>query len=270
MNKVNSLPDNLKGVKFTKVNLNVHNMTAAISTQRKLDVKRVQEIYRNWNSGLANPIKINAIDGGGLRIIDGQHTWAAYMLRLKNGLETSPMFPCICAYNLTFEQENSWLLYEDGKNKDQPNSVKIKASIAAKDPVLERLINTLGIFGFTIKHSGKPGIQLNCVDTLLSISDNALFRTMMIIMDAYGSTNADALKAPFIKGIANFCEIYKTDVDLTHLSKKLSTERPAQLMAHAKSMTYLPSNQRLPSLLVPIYNKGLRKNKRLDEAKIHE
>lgn len=270
MNKVNTLPSNLKGVNFIHTNLNVNNMTIGIGTQRKVNDKRIQEIYANWNPGFANPIKINAIDNDSLRIVDGQHTWAAYMLRLKNGLETSPMFPCICAYNLTFEQENSWLLYEDGKNKDQPNSVKIKASIAAKDPALERLIRTLGIFGFTIKYSGKPGIQLNCVDTLLSISDNALFRTMMIIIDAYGTTNTDALKAPFIKGIANFCEVYKTDVDLTHLAKKLSTERPAQLLAHANSMTYLPSNQRFPSLLVPIYNKGLRKNKRLDELKIYE
>lgn len=269
MKKIESLPEILKSVKFYKADISVNSMTSGISSQRKIDPNRVAEIYNSWSAGLANPIKINALPGSIFKIVDGQHTWSAYKMRLSNGLETSSLFPCVYAYNLTPEQENAWLLYEDGKNKDQPNSVKIKAHIAAKDPDIMRVIKTLGTFGYTIPYSDNEGTRIECVDTLLSISPMTLVDVIYTVYAAYFYTDNDAIKAPFLKGLATFYDIYGEDIDRKRLISKLSKERPAQLLAKAKIMNHLPTKLRLPSVLVPIYNKGLRKEQRLNEAKLY-
>lgn len=269
MKKTDTLPDILKGVEFKKADISVNSMTSGVSSQRRICPERVYEIYDSWSAGLANPIKINALPSGEYRIVDGQHTWAAYKMRLKNGLEASSLFPSVYAYNLTQEQENAWLLYEDGKNKNQSNSVKLKAHIAAKDPKVMKLIQTLDLYGYTIPHSNKPGIRIDCVDTLLSIKDTTLMLVMDTIYNAYMYKDSNATKAPFIKGLATFFDIYSSDIDRDRLVKKLADERPAQLLAKAKIMNHLPTKLRLPSVLVPIYNKGLRKKQRLNEAKLY-
>ena len=256
-------------MEFKNADVSVHSMTSGVSSQRKISPERVSQIYNSWKSGLANPIKINTLPSGECRIVDGQHTWAAYKMRFNNGLETSPLFPCICAYNLTPEQENAWLLYEDGKNKDQSNSVKLKAHIASKDPDIIRILLTLETFGYTIPYSNNQGVRIDCVDTLLSIAPLTLVDVIYTVHAAYHCTDKDALKAPFLKGLATFYDIYGTDIDQNRLISKLASEQPAQILAKTKMMTHLPAKLRFSSVLVPIYNKGLRKELRLNEAKLY-
>lgn len=266
MKRTNTTPESIKNVTFKNGEINIYLVEASISCQRPINKTRVNQIFSEWNSGFANPLKINSLPGGTFRIVDGQHTVAAYKMRLERGLESNAAYPCIYAYNLTREQENDWLLYEDGKYAPQPNSTKVKANIDAGNKDLLSRINLCEKYGYSVRYSNTKGLKIGCIDTLLEIPESILDKTLSAVSTAYPN-NSKAVQAKFLKGVSTFVGLYEDSIDLERLVTKLRTTLPEAIITASNSGSG-EKKMLIPRVLYDLYNKGLKKDNRLDVAKL--
>lgn len=114
--------------------------------QRKLDPERVAEIYADYDSKVANPIKVSFRDGLHF-IFDGMHTRAAQVL--LNGTDDFPIF-CRVYYGLTKEDEARLFSKQFGYSEPVPMINRLRALEVAKDSKVLSFLESTRNSGYTI------------------------------------------------------------------------------------------------------------------------
>jgi len=233
-------------------------MRVATMAQRELKQGRVDHIAANMDLeqiGLPTANK----RGGHFYIIDGQHRVEAYKQWIGEGWE-SQQIQCQVYENLTEEEEADRFLtlndvltvqafdkFRIGFNANRPEEVEISAIVAKA--------------GLTISQSNAEG-SIGAVGTLRRVyrreGHAALFRTLGIIRDAYGSAGLDA---PVIDGIGLLCGRYNGELKEETAVLRLQSAQGglAGLMNRAyfnKNQTGQPLNQCVAAAAVELINRG--------------
>ena len=114
--------------------------------QRRLDMKRVEEIAANYSTLIANPIKVS-FRNGVYYIFDGMHTRTAMVL--LQGTDDFPIF-CRVYFGLTEEDEARLFAEQFGFSEDIGMWYRLRSLEVAKDPEVLDFLKATRSSGLTI------------------------------------------------------------------------------------------------------------------------
>ena len=96
-------PQILNGITLKTKPINVYKLHSCLDCQRIINDPRVQRIYDDWIDGYYVRPLVNYVNGE-YRLIGGQHTVAAFIKRIENGLEETTTIDCRVSENLSEAQ----------------------------------------------------------------------------------------------------------------------------------------------------------------------
>lgn len=228
-NKLIKKPQILNGIVLKTKSINVYKLHSCLNCQRDINDPRVQRIYDDWIDGYYKRPLVNYINGE-YRLIGGQHTVAAFIKRIENGLEESTAIECKVSENLTQAQEAALFKYDEDCSKAQTYDSKLSAhwdytGIDLTDIDSRKLYDiniVLNQYGYTLKCNKNTNMTVDCTETLLNMDINTLHKVFNFIHTIFSNQKC-ATQATFLKSVAYFLELFSDSIDV----KKFKTASKA-------------------------------------------
>jgi len=126
--------------------LPVELLETDVSYQRKVDVKRVQEIVDNYDPRLVNSLKVSNRDGK-FYIFDGSHTLAA-LKQIHKGEHF--VVDCKVFSGLTYEDEAYLFALQTGESKDVAFRARLRAMLISNSEEAVMFKKHTAAAGFTL------------------------------------------------------------------------------------------------------------------------
>lgn len=234
------------------------------SYQREKDDKRIRDIVKNWNGDVWNTPKVSFRDGY-YWCFDGQQSTAARQL-LANDVNIP--IECKVFYGMTWEEEVDAFIAQTGLSKDVASNYKLRARYNKKDEQIVDMVEICEFAGFKVDflNHGLKG-HIDAVATLykcyMKLGRKAFIDMMLVIKDAWGTNNDDAVRQLMLSALMKFYKLYWGDIDHKTLVKALKTTTPSEYISAAKSLLSADKNAYVIKLL-SLYNSVVRGDKKLE------
>lgn len=275
-NEFAKVPECLRNVKFERMLINVYKINSKIEVQRDVDMKRAKYMAENWIENFNHDpiISINS-ETKEFDQPSGQHTVAAYIMRLENGLENNATIWCRVAKDLTKEQLNAIFAYEAIASKPQSARSVIEALWNSGDPCLHNTDKIINKFGYTLPCNKNGNMIVNCVQHLIDMDSKDLNRCFDLISNVFPKdikknrqiVNNKAVEATFIKSVRLFLDVWGSneDYDIKKMRSAIinSDTNAKQILLDSKRIEQYnkyPTRQ-LAYMLAKTYNDRSRKVK---------
>lgn len=234
--KLMAKPKILNNVEFEDVSINAYKLHSALNCQREIRNDIVEQIYNDWMKGYYDRPLVNYIDDT-YRLIGGQHTVAAYIKRIENGLENNVMIDCKMARNLTPEQESALFKYDEDCSRSQTYDSKLASywnftSADLSDTENRKLHDVNEIInkhGYTIKCNKNGNMSVDCTETLLNIDDYSLEKIFNFIENVFPNDKT-ATQAMFIKSVGYFLDLFGNDIDVKKFKNGVKATKTRKLI----------------------------------------
>ena len=224
-NKLIKKPQILNGISIKTKSINVYKLHSCLNCQRDIKDPVVQQIYDDWIDGYYDRPLVNYINDE-YRLIGGQHTVAAFIKRIENGLEETTVIECKVGENLTKEQEAALFKYDEDCKKAQSYDSKLQAhwqytSANLDDSDSRKLYdvnNVLNKYGYTIKCNKNDNITVDCTETLLKMDLDVLDKIFKFIHTMFPYEKC-ATQSNFIRAMAYFLDLFSEYIDVDKFYK---------------------------------------------------
>lgn len=210
--KIIKKPNILNGIVLKNKPLNVYKLHSCLDCQRDVNDPRVQRIYDDWIDGYYERPLVNYINGE-YRLIGGQHTVAAFIKRIENGLEETTTIECRMAENLTEAQEAALFKYdEDCKLSAHWNYTGIDLTDENSRKLYD-VNEILNKYGYTVKCNKNENMAVDCTETLLDMDNFTLDNAFNFIHEIFPNEKC-ATQAVFLKAVTYFLQLFSDDIDI--------------------------------------------------------
>ncbi len=201
-------PQILNGITLKTKPINVYKLHSCLDCQRIINDPRVQRIYDDWIDGYYVRPLVNYVNGE-YRLIGGQHTVAAFIKRIENGLEETTTIECRVSENLSEAQESALFKYDEDCRNSQTYDSKLSAhwnytSIDISDEESRKLYDVneiLNQYGYTVKCNKNENMVVDCTETILLMDKETLHNVFNFIREIFPNEKC-ATQATFLKSIA--------------------------------------------------------------------
>jgi hypothetical protein len=232
--------------------------------QRPLEVKRVEQITKEFDGDIFNEPKVSFRDGA-YWIFNGQHSVAAWKKYHNN--EDKPL-TCKVYRGMTWLDECEAFIKQNGLDKDPTTNEKLRAAFNSNDPDVVDMVKKSELCGYTVDFViSKTPTRIVATSALLraykSLGSDVFLDMMTAIRDAwYG--DMDAISTQILSGMATFYKTYYGFFDRQALVDKLKKVKPAEIIREGK--TYTSRKNTYSQEICKIYN--VKRRNRLDIAKL--
>lgn len=233
--------------------------------QRQLEMKRVENIAKEFNGDIFNEPKVSYRDGT-YWIFNGQHSVAVWK-KIHNN-EDKPL-TCKVYRGMTWLDECEAFIAQNGLDKDPTTNEKLKAAYNSNDPDVTDMVSKAELCGFTVDFiASKTPTRIVATSALIkaykSLGSDAFLDMMTAIRDSwYG--DIDAVSQQIISGMATFYKTYWGYFERTDLVAKLKRVKPGDIIREGKSCT--TRRNAYSQEICKIYNVK-RSSRKLDIAKL--
>lgn len=203
--------------------------------QRATDIKRVNEIAKNFDERIANEPKVSFRDGKYF-VFDGQHTLLA---RVKlNGDKHLPVL-CKVYFDLSAEEEANLFAAQTGISSRLKSGEKLRAKAFSNDQMSIDFIEANDNLGINVSLSNSKGeYRIRCVAAAYKefqrIGTKKYCEAMKIICEAWGGEPA-SFYVPVIVGICRFVNLYEGYYKHDKLVRDLMGVEPKTFIKEAES-----------------------------------
>ena len=248
-------------------NLYTSRLISGLPYQRVVDERKVDALVRQWDNLLMEPVVVSYRDGK-YYLIDGQHRIAALRRMFK---DTDTIIPCIVHTGLTYADEAE-LFYKLDKGREKLSSAQrvnalLQSGANAELNDIDKRIREQGFYWATDKSAyGDNRIKATCavIEAYRLLGPEAFSRMLGLLRETWHGTS-DSLSAIMLSGMALLLKTYETKLNDDSFSIRMSKEDPTLLVRKAKGDFSTNRNAlRGARVLIVQYNKGVRKNSRLN------
>ena len=205
--------------------------------QRKVDMRRVAQMNKDFRPEIVDPIKVSFREGK-YWIFDGQHT--AELLKLRNRGNDLPV-ECKVFYGLTWLDECELFLLQRGISRAVGVEDKYKARFNRGDKDVVAIVNIAQDLGIRVDFTKTKGNNRICALTTLDriftgLGDDDYREMLSIIRDAWDG-DATSFSAEILKGMYIFFKTYKGQFNKKRLISQLHSVSPTVIIREGKAST---------------------------------
>lgn len=230
-------PQILNGITLKTKPINVYKLHSCLDCQRIINDPRVQRIYDDWIDGYYVRPLVNYVNGE-YRLIGGQHTVAAFIKRIENGLEETTTIECRVSENLSEAQESALFKYDEDCRNSQTYDSKLSAhwnytSIDLSDEESRKLYDVneiLNQYGYTVKCNKNENMVVDCTETILLMDKETLHNVFNFVREIFPNEKC-ATQATFLKSIAYFLELFKEEIDMKKFKNATKATKTRKLLS---------------------------------------
>lgn len=258
----------------------INQLDSMLNYQRDIDMAFVEKKSSDdeFDEKEVDEVKVSVRSDGSYKVCDGQHTVA---ILKKRGWLTAP---CELRYGMTIEEENDWFSVTNTKSRAQARKRTLTSQINGtyeKNKDEQDFYACIKSIGFKLDIYGEqPGddFKIGCPARLLEVykdyitnkSQSDFIECMDIIKTCFKGDPL-SLQWNFIRGIFDFYETFKNDIDRRRLITTVGSASPEYIRTQAKSDLYTnKSSLKYAKIFVAIYNTNLSKSKRLKMSKLED
>ena len=256
-------------------------LDSALDYQRSINMKFVKEKASDevFDEREVEEVKVSARRDGTMRVCDGQHTVAILKLRGYHYAR------CEVRYGLTSEEENDWFDMINTKFRTQTKKRTLTAKMNGSyekhkiehnlNKIMERLGFTLDLYGTSTKKEYKiccPTHLLNIFKARLNNPDSlfSFVECMKLLRNTFQG-DPISLQLNFMDGMFAFYDTYGIDIDNKRFIRVMQKHTPAKIKTIVQNDLSLNKNAvKYGKVFVDIYNKGLKKEKKLKVSKLYD
>ncbi len=207
-------------------------LTSGLAYQRPVDTKTVDELIRDWDPRLLEPVNISFREGA-YNVLDGQHRITC-MKKMADGKDV--IVPCRIFTGLTYREEAElYALLDKGKKR-----LSVRESVNAEiesgaNPELAEIKRLAEDNGFTWAMDTPTGdaYEIGAVRALISayrLLGGAAFSRMLYLLANTWHGSPKSVKAVMLSGIALFLKTYETEIDNRTFIQRLSAIEPEEVL----------------------------------------
>lgn len=246
----------------------------------------VASLARTWNNLLVGELLVSKRGDGSIRLMTGNHRWAARLLRREGHL----LFHCLTYTGLTVAEEAEIYLAQDKNKLRHTAADDFLAMVQANDPVALTIKDIVADLGLHITPYGAAGYgrtRIRAVSALLRAYEtsghDALYTALLLIRDHWlpgvlgtAGSRRSAFSEATILPLAAFVHVYGDDPNFKLPNLRSAMDRDdlaayehkynAQRMAASARPTAGVATLYGVLALLDSYNYGRRVENRLDEA----
>ena len=207
--------------------------------QSKLDPGRVDKIAANFDTRIANPVKVSLRDGK-YYIFDGMHTRAAMMA--LNGGKDFPVF-CRVYSGLTKEREAELFAAQFGVSAPVSMIYRLRALEVAKDQTVLRFLQVTRNSGFKISlgssssRNGQIAAVCEAYKAFCSMGSAEYSRMLKILHRTWAGESWSVSKY-MLAGMARFMQMYEVKAEaFVHAFRKVEQKDIMDLADQFRGMT---------------------------------
>lgn len=230
--------------------------------QRKLDVKRVEKIVREFNGDLFNEPKVSYRDGV-YWCFNGQHSIAAWR-SVHNGEDK--LVNCKVFKGLTWLDECDAFVAQNGISKDPTTAEKLNAAFNSRDPDVVGMVESANLCGFLIDFSKvktpRRIVAVSAAFRAFKTLGQLEFLDMLTAIKEAWYGDLDAVSSQIITGMTQFYKVYYGNFTREDLVGKLKKTSPAEIIRNGRS--YANRRNTYACEILKKYNAG-RTSRRLPE-----
>ena len=221
--------------------------------QRKVDMRRVAQMNKDFRPEIVDPIKVSFREGK-YWIFDGQHT--AELLKLRNRGNDLPV-ECKVFYGLTWLDECELFLLQRGISRAVGMEDKYKARFNRGDKDVVAMVNIAQDLGIRVDFTKTKGNNRICALTTLDriftgLGDDDYREMLSIIRDAWDG-DATSFSAEILKGMYIFFKTYKGQFNKKRLISQLHSVSPTVIIREGKASTS-PGFSKYARQILNVYN----------------
>lgn len=243
-----------------RMEINTKDILVNENAQRDVEARKYQfnQIMRSYNPALLQPIKVAVIDGK-YYCFDGQMTMKVQ--KAKNGGKDLPV-TCDVYTGLT-ELEAAYLFVQQvGTVSAVKLADKLRVLRHYGEPEIVDFCKRTEDNGLVLSWKGEKGkYTVTAVSALLKIyrdfgiNKNRYDEFVRIICDSWNG-DPDSLRAQILWGVALFVKEYWSMFEPSRLVKRLSTQRPIDIIRDA-AVDRSSGNRKYGVQVLQVYNYGL-------------
>lgn len=225
----NRLMYNLEEIDSSKI------ITPVSLYQRATDIKRVNEIAKNFDERIANEPKVSFRDGKYF-VFDGQHTLLARVKRNKGN-----HLPVLCKvyFDLSAEEEAKLFAAQTGISSRLKSGERLRAKAFSNDKVSLDFIEANESLGINVSLSNSKGeYRIRCVSAAFKefqkVGTENYCEAMKIICEAWDG-KPSSFYVPVIVGICRFVNLYEGYYKHDKLVRDLMGVEPKTFIKEAES-----------------------------------
>lgn len=230
--------------------------------QRKLNVKRVNEIVKAWNGDLFNEPKVSYRDGQ-YWLFNGQHSNSAWQEKFGDK-------PILCKVykGMTWLEECEAFIQQNGISKDPSQIEKLKAMKEAKFEDVSGMVAGAELVGYSINFNCAKNDPNTIVaiaklyKAYTTIGPEFYIDMLTAIRDAWPN-DPDAVDGRIITAMTLFYKTYGGNFNRADLSKSLRTITPMAVIRNGKTSV---KRNGITREIVKCYNN--KRRNRLDIEKL--
>ena len=205
--------------------------------QRKVDMKRVQDIINNYDPHRDRPVEVS-YRSGEYWIVDGQHRSRVHELM------GNEIIQCMVHYGLSYQEEASLFARQHDGEQRVSSKESWRASIEAEDkaPEVQDIIRICQKHGFVVKATSttsRPN-TFTCVRELRKLYDKygrIGLETMCFVVGTAWPTMNHNCHRDIVGGITKIMDTYDfLDQDWNTLRDRLATITPEVFLARANTV----------------------------------
>ena len=240
--------------------INTKDILIDPKAQRDVEARNYQfnKIMRTFDPALVNDIKVAFINGR-FYCFDGQMTMK--VLKARNGGKDLPVM-CKVYMGLTDMDMANLFVNQNGTVSNVKMADKIRVLRNFGDPEMVDFCKRTENNGLYISWTGAVGKNtVAAVSALLKIyryfgdSKDRYDEFICTVRDAWGG-EPDSLRSQILWGVAMFLNTYWGQIDVQRLVKRLSSQRPIDIIRDA-GVDRSSGNRKYAVQVLQIYNFGL-------------
>lgn len=232
--------------------------------QRMLDIKRVEQIVKEFDGDVMNEPKVSFRDGV-YWVFNGQHTLAVW--KKINGNQDKPIL-CKVFKGMTWLEECEAFVKQNGKDKDPTTNDKLRAMYNAKDPEVTDMVQRAELCGWIVDFSTSKSVKRIVATSALFKAYKTLdvqdYTEMLTVLQEAWGGDMDAISSQIITAMTVFYKTYSGNFKKADLVNSLRKVTPAAIIRNGRT---LPGRSNTYTReIVKTYN--LKRKYKLDETKL--
>lgn len=212
--------------------LSTEQLNSGLAYQRPVEPKTVDELIRDWDLRLLEPINVSLRDGK-FNVLDGQHR-ISVMKKMADGRDV--IVPCRIFTGLTYREEAElYARLDRGKKRlsmRESTNAEIESGANAELMEIKRLVEANGLIWTMEEPTGAP-YEIGVVRTLINayrLLGGAAFSRMLFLMVNTWHGVPKSLRAGMLSGMALFLKTYETEIDNRTFIQRLSDIEPEEIL----------------------------------------
>jgi len=210
-------------------------LTSGLAYQRPVELKAVEELIRDWDPRLLEPINVS-FRGGEYNVLDGQHRITC-MKKMADGKDV--IVPCRVFTGMTYEEEAEMYAKLDKSRRRlsmrQATNAAVESGANAELTEIKQLVEDCG-FTWAMDEPTGDSYEIGAVRALINayrLLGGTAFSRMLFLLGNTWHGAPKSLKAVMLSGMALFLKTYETEIDNRVFVQRLSAVEPEEILRRA-------------------------------------